>query len=96
MLENSIYTWMQRLFLNDESSYGKRVNDYTAPNRATHWDGRNAFGGTVASDVYSYTLTAGGFTTTRKMVIKNGKDTFYFHNSHHFDIEHRHDRLRRG
>ena len=33
-------------------------------------DGRNALGESVASGVYFYTLTAGDFTTTRKMLIR--------------------------
>ena len=37
--------------------------------QAAYWDGRNAFGETVASGVYFYTLTAGEFTATRKMLI---------------------------
>ena len=61
---------MQRLFLNEESYYSKRVSDYTVPNRAAYWDGRNAFGETVASGMYFYTFTAGDFIATHKMVIK--------------------------
>ena len=37
--------------------------------QAAYWDGRNAFGETVASGVYFYTLTAGEFSATRKMLI---------------------------
>ncbi len=37
---------------------------------AAYWDGRNAFGEPVASGVYFYTLTAGDFTATRKMLIR--------------------------
>ena len=37
---------------------------------AVYWDGRNAFGEPVASGVYFYTLTAGDFTATRKMLIR--------------------------
>ena len=37
--------------------------------QAAYWDGKNAFGETVASGVYFYTLTAGEFTATRKMLI---------------------------
>ena len=36
---------------------------------AAYWDGRNAFGETVASGVYFYTLTAGDFAATRKMLV---------------------------
>ena len=43
---------------------------YQSRSRAAHWDGRNAFGEPVASGVYFYTLTAGDFTATRKMLIR--------------------------
>ena len=43
---------------------------YQNRSRAAYWDGRNAFGESVASGVYFYTLTAGDFTATRKMLIR--------------------------
>ena len=43
---------------------------YQSRSRATHWDGRNDVGEFVASGVYFYTLTAGDFTATRKMLIR--------------------------
>ena len=42
---------------------------YQSRSRAVHWDGRNTFGELVASGVYFYTLTAGDFSATRKMLI---------------------------
>ncbi len=42
---------------------------YQNRSRAAYWDGKNALGETVASGVYFYTLTAGDFTATRKMLI---------------------------
>ena len=42
---------------------------YQQRTRAAHWDGRNQLGEPVASGVYFYTLTAGDFTATRKMLI---------------------------
>ena len=43
---------------------------YTNRSRAVYWDGRNQIGEPVASGIYFYTITAGDFTSTRKMVIK--------------------------
>ena len=43
---------------------------YSDKDRAAYWDGRNAQGEPVASGVYFYTLTAGDFKATRKMVIR--------------------------
>ena len=43
---------------------------YQSRSRAAYWDGRNALGEPVASDVYFYTLTADDFTATRKMLIR--------------------------
>ena len=43
---------------------------YQTRSRAAYWDGRNALGESVASGVYFYTLTAGDFTATRKMLIR--------------------------
>ena len=43
---------------------------YRSRSRAAYWDGRNALGEPVASGVYFYTLTAGEFTATRKMLIR--------------------------
>ena len=43
---------------------------YQSRNRAAYWDGRNALGESVASGLYFYTLTAGDFTATRKMLIR--------------------------
>ena len=46
------------------------VGIYESKNRAAYWDGRNTLGEPVASGVYFYTLTAGDFTATRKMLIR--------------------------
>ncbi len=43
---------------------------YQNRSRAAYWNGRNAQGEPVASGVYFYTLTAGDFSATRKMVIR--------------------------
>ena len=43
---------------------------YQSRSRAAYWDGRNSLGEAVASGVYFYTLTAGDFTATRRMLIR--------------------------
>ena len=43
---------------------------YQSRSRAAYWDGRNDVGESVASGVYFYTLTAGNFTATRKLLIR--------------------------
>ena len=42
---------------------------YQSRNRAVYWDGRNQLGESIANGLYFYTLTAGEFTATRKMLI---------------------------
>ena len=42
---------------------------YTDQNKAAYWDGRNESGESVASGVYFYTLTAGDYSATRRLVI---------------------------
>ena len=42
---------------------------YESRGRAAYWDGKNQIGEPVASGVYFYTLTAGDFTATRKLLI---------------------------
>ena len=46
------------------------VGSYMTPARAAHWDGRNEIGESVSSGLYFYTLTAGDFNATRKMLIQ--------------------------
>ncbi len=43
---------------------------YQNRSRAAYWNGKNAFGESVASGVYFYTLIAGNFNATRKMLIR--------------------------
>ena len=43
---------------------------YQNRSRAAYWDGKNELGEAVASGLYFYTLTAGDFSATRKMLIR--------------------------
>ena len=43
---------------------------YQRRSRAAYWDGKNAHGEPVASGIYFYTLKAGQFTATRKLLIR--------------------------
>ena len=45
------------------------VGMYKNRSQAAYWDGTNEVGESVASGVYFYTLTAGNFSATRKMLI---------------------------
>ena len=45
------------------------IGIYHGKSRAAYWDGKNEIGESVASGLYFYTLTAGDFTATRKMLI---------------------------
>ena len=43
---------------------------YKSKSQAAYWDGRNEFGEQVASGLYFYTLTAGDFSATHKMLVR--------------------------
>jgi hypothetical protein len=47
----------------------QKAGIYLDKNKAAYWDGRNDEGSQVASGVYFYTLQAGDFTATRKMML---------------------------
>ena len=48
----------------------QHAGTYHGRSRAAYWDGKNAQGESVASGLYFYTLKAGDFTATRKMLIR--------------------------
>ena len=49
---------------------GHRIaSAYENRSKAIHWDGKNNVGEQVASGIYFYTLTAGDYSATRRMVI---------------------------
>ena len=49
---------------------GHRIaSAYESRSKAIYWDGRNKLGERMASGVYFYTLTAGDYSATRKMLI---------------------------
>ena len=49
---------------------GHRIaSAYESRSQAIYWDGKNGLGEQVASGVYFYTLTAGDYSATRKMMI---------------------------
>ncbi|HIC02497.1 TPA: T9SS type A sorting domain-containing protein [Candidatus Poribacteria bacterium] len=47
----------------------RSAGDYTSRGKSAYWDGRNEFGEQAASGVYYYTICAGGYTETRKMLL---------------------------
>ena len=47
----------------------QKAGIYVTIDRAIHWDGRDNAGEKAASGVYFYTLEAGDFQATRKMIM---------------------------
>ncbi|MCZ6675864.1 MAG: SBBP repeat-containing protein [Candidatus Poribacteria bacterium] len=47
----------------------REAGSYLSREAAAYWDGRDQWGSAVSSGLYSYTLTAGDFQSTRRMVI---------------------------
>lgn len=64
----SIYNTKGQL-IHSISLGNKDAGVYVTKDKAAYWDGRNQIGKPVASGVYFYTLQAGKFTATRRMVI---------------------------
>jgi len=50
--------------------YAKTLGYRKAGSHTAHWDGRNAAGEPVASGIYFYSIQAGDFHATRKMLIR--------------------------
>ena len=65
----SIYSVNGRLVRTLSLGY-QAAGIYRHRSRAAYWDGRNAHGESVASGVYFFTLTAGDFIATGKMLIR--------------------------
>jgi flagellar hook assembly protein FlgD len=64
----SIYDIRGRLVL--EINLGHQsAGSYTTRDKATHWDGRNNNGETVASGIYFYQLTTDHFSSVRRMML---------------------------
>jgi len=53
-----------------EISLGRKpAGSYIQKSKAAYWDGKNEAGEPVASGVYFYTIQAGDFTATKKMIV---------------------------
>ena len=48
---------------------GKAAGSYLTKEKAAHWDGCNELGEKVSSGVYFYTIRAGEYKETRKMLL---------------------------
>lgn len=63
-----IYNSVGRLVKTLDVGY-RQPGLYLTKGRAVYWDGKNAVGGSVTSGVYFYTIQAGSYNATRKMIV---------------------------
>ncbi|MEK7397542.1 MAG: FlgD immunoglobulin-like domain containing protein, partial [Candidatus Poribacteria bacterium] len=64
-----IYTPSGQLVKKIELGY-RDIGDYSGRDSAIHWDGRNESGEEVSSGMYFYSINAGEFHATKKMIVK--------------------------
>jgi PKD repeat protein len=64
----SIYSATGQLVHRLDLGY-RNAGSYTSMAKAVHWDGRNQSGEQVSSGLYFYTIHAGEFAATKKMII---------------------------
>jgi flagellar hook assembly protein FlgD len=50
--------------------YYKPAGVYTSRDKSAYWDGKNEAGEPVSSGIYFYTIQAGDFIATKKMIVK--------------------------
>ncbi|MBM3213264.1 T9SS type A sorting domain-containing protein [Candidatus Poribacteria bacterium] len=48
----------------------KRAGSYLSKKQTAYWDGKNEAGEKVPSGIYFYTIQAGDFTATKRMVVE--------------------------
>lgn len=48
----------------------REAGRYINRKKTVHWDGKNTFGESISSGLYFYTLTAGKYTATRRLLIR--------------------------
>ena len=67
-VEISIYNSTGKLVRRLEVGW-QPAGNYQNKDQAAYWDGKNKFGESVASGVYFYTIRAGKYSDTRKMLL---------------------------
>ena len=67
-MQGSVYDAVGQLVRQLELGY-QPAGIYGSREKAVYWDGKNAIGETVATGLYFYSLKAGDYSETRRMVI---------------------------